>query len=294
MSIVKLAPASRCEADAARDLSMLAEGKSFVDEGSEYLFSDLKGKESEVISGEYAGKKLGEYISLMGWDCLGSDAKGYTKLPISIKAARSDGNRIFYSPDKKRESFWYVAEAQDNANIYFGVKEEISKELLEAALKNGTWKSLLQPVPAKQGDIFQVDAGTVYAFDQGVTLLEISKEDGEADQPVLEDVMSSLNLKPISHDYHEADWLAEGQGERAAAGRNDVFEFDLYQLNGRVDMKADDRSFKVIVVLDGTAVIEKDDMILHAAPWNTFLAASPTDTFHITGNCKFALVHLVK
>lgn len=292
MSIVKLAPASTCAMDASRDLTLLVAGKTAEDEGNDYLFCDQPGRESEVISGEYAGTLLSSYLNLVGWDCLGSDAADAQHLPFSIKEARSNGTRIFYSPDKTRESFWYVAQAEENAQIYFGVKEEVSAEQMEAAVKNGTWKSLLQPVPAKKNDIFQVEAGTVYAFDEGVTLLEVSKEAVE-NEPVVEDVISGLNLEPIGHDYHEADWLADGEGERACAGSNDVFEFDLYQLNGRLDMEADERSCKVIVLLEGSAVVEKDDMVLHAVPWNTFFVSASTSTFHITGNCRFALVHLV-
>lgn len=292
MSLVKLAAAARCHEDPAVDLTLLMSGKDAAESSSQVLFSDQPQMESEVITGEYAGSLLSAYIDLAGREILGKDAENLKKLPLMARAVRSDGTHLYYSGPENTDAFLVVCEAAENASIYFGVKQSSTKEQLEAALKNGTWKEMLQPVPAQKGDVFQLDAGTIYAFDDGITMLEVKKV--HESRPVDPgEVLESLNLEPIAHDYHHGEELVDGEGDRTLAGKNDVFELDLYTLDGRLKMDADARSFKVIVVLEGSVVVEKEDLVLHGIPWDTFFASAKTDDFTLTGNCRFALIHLV-
>ena len=72
----------------------------------------------------------------------------------------------------KHES-WYILEAEKNAGIYIGFKENTSIEKIKDSIKNSKDLSgLLNYIPVKKGDFFDIPPGTVHAIGSGVTVLE--------------------------------------------------------------------------------------------------------------------------
>lgn len=284
MSIVKLAPAANCVPDEYTKNENNPAGTGF-----EYLFSTEKGKETEVITGNEAGKLFSEYLMMRGLDTLGSDAAIYASLPFSIKLTSDEPGWTYFSYGLKHESIWYVVSAQENASIYLGAAGSVSEEKMAEALKDKSWADFLVPVSVKAGDVFHLEPGTIYVFESNVRILAVQKEITPTENAIAQKVEELEEDEDRVH----TDWVADGQAEAAIAGQTDVFEMDLYQCDGRLDMDTNSETCKVFVFLEGSAVVEKDDMILHCSPYNTVFVPANTSTFHITGNCKFALVHLV-
>lgn len=286
MSILKLAPASVVDASASQALENLTSTTSPLAAQAKYLFSDNADHGSIIVNGPWAGKTLRQYLSDEGWQVLGNDASKYEVLPFTVKALGGEG--IYANAEKKNQSFWYVMEAAPESFLYFGGKGTLSADELETAIKDGSWTAILQKAAAQKDDLFVVDPGTICAFEKGPRILEV-----EALVPVAGESEDSVYEKVGSDDYHKGDWVADGQAERALAGSNDVFELDLFQVDGRLDMDTDSKSFKLLVFLSGNAVVDADDETLHCEEGSVLLASADSDTFHITGNCKFLLVHLV-
>lgn len=248
---------------------------------------------SEVISGEDAGKLLSAYIDQKGWACLGTKAEKYKRLPYTVKLIQAKGaSLIQVNPYEEKEALWYVVDAPEGAQIDFGVNADITLEQFQKALQDGTIADLLKPVPAAAGDVFDVKAGTVFSLGDGVTVLDIQKNTADKDFS-MEDVFNSLILKPVDHTRRENEWLADGNANYTCLGKNDVFDADLFQLNGRMDVDTDSTSFKALFFVEGTAVIDADGQTLHAEKDSAFFVEADTYPFHITGNCKFILVSLV-
>ena len=121
--------------------------------------------ESLIVDGNYDGVKLSEYIS-NNPNVLGTSRKS-DELPILIKLIDAqDKLSVQVHPDdemaKKLENqngkteMWYVIEADDDAKIVFGVKEDISKQELETAIKSNIVENILNSVNSKKGDVFFV------------------------------------------------------------------------------------------------------------------------------------------
>lgn len=288
MSILKLAPASVINASASQAVDDLANTTAPLAAQAKYLFSDNADHGSIIVNGSWAGKTLRQYLSDEGWQVLGNDASKYEVLPFTVKSLGDTNQSVYSNASKKNESFWYVMEAAPETFLYFGAKGSFSPEELAAAIEDGSWKSSLQKASAHKDDLFVVDPGTIYAFENGPRILEV-----EALVPVSGESEDSVYEKVSGDDYHKGDWVADGQAERALAGSNDVFELDLFQVDGRLDMNTDDKSFKLLVFLSGSAVVDADDETLHCEEGSVLFASADSDTFHITGNCKFLLVHLV-
>lgn len=291
MSILKLAPAAVTSESDQAALKELVANDAPVDADSKYLFSVNPDHGSVVVSGKDAGMPFGQWIADKGWQAFGSDAQSMNTLPVSIRDLGVENGKLFFSPKKKNKSFWYVDDAPEDAAIYFGVNDSMTPAEFDDMLKDGSWKEKLEKIDAVKGDTFTIEAGTAYVFEKGIRILEFTESNPSSNDGMVE--VAQEDLKPIHHDYHENDWVADGQAERVCAGRTSTFELDLFEVNGRLDMECDDKSFKAIVFIEGDAVVDDHDKTIHCQKDTVLFAPANTDKFHITGNCRFALIHMV-
>ena len=70
---------------------------------------------------------------------------------------------------------WYVMQADTDARIIVGFKEDSSKEEYLENLNNKTLVSILDDVKAKAGDVFFLETGTVHAIGAGLVVAEIQQ-----------------------------------------------------------------------------------------------------------------------
>lgn len=282
MSIYKLAPASVVASSPENDVQKLMFTSENLIAGSRYLFSCSSKHPSIIVNGENAGMPLMEVLAADDFKALGSAGASYQNVPFAIRKLDPAADEIIYSAQKAHHSFWYVTDAADGSEIFLARPGAVDPEQFAAAVENGAWKPMLQPVPVSEGDIFAMRPGVACALTHGVSVLEI--------ETTVADVEPETAAK---EDFHQDDYMADGQGECATAGRNSVIEFDLYRLDGRLDLNADARTCKVLVFLHGEAVIDNGDETIHAQKDTVLFVPADTPAFHITGNCAFALVHLV-
>lgn len=74
---------------------------------------------------------------------------------------------------------WLILEAEKDAGIYLGFKEDVNKEEFEKAIKEGRDVShFLNFFPVKPGDFFFVPSKTVHAIGKGVLLCEVQQSSG--------------------------------------------------------------------------------------------------------------------
>ena len=135
-------------------------------------------------------------------------------------------------------------------------------------------------------------AGTVYAMGENIRVLEIQKA-GSDTRFTTDEILRSIHLAPQKIIHPHGEWLIDGQAKTIHLERNSVFDVDLTELNGRVDLDASADSFYALIFTEGSAVIEKGEEILHAEPENCSFVEAGTEPFHVTGNCRFIMVSLV-
>lgn len=74
-----------------------------------------------------------------------------------------------------KTEMWYVLDAEPEAELIIGFKEDCTPEIYLGALHNGTVNTLLQPVKVKKGDCIFIPAGLVHAIGSGVVIAEIQQ-----------------------------------------------------------------------------------------------------------------------
>ena len=146
---------------------------------------------NNIVNGELAGKTLAEVAKTFGEDLLGTKSfklYGNTvpllakfidaadKLSIQVHPDDAYARRVeAHTGHLGKTEAWYVLEAEENAQIIWGFKQNVTKNTLCKAIGQGTLEEYVNFVPVKAGDVIFNPAGTLHAIGAGIFLFEIQQ-----------------------------------------------------------------------------------------------------------------------
>ena len=150
------------------------DGVSVV-KGTEIFFDDLLKEYPEELLG---GRK---------YDCLVKFLDSAIRLPFQVHPTKDFSRRYFNSEYGKTEA-WLVVETRENAKLYFGFKDKITKEELSALEERSETEkdimgNLLYGVDVKVGDVWLIKAGLIHALGAGCTVIEVQEPTDFTIQP---------------------------------------------------------------------------------------------------------------
>lgn len=94
---------------------------------------------------------------------------------LSIQVHPSDEYALKNENSFGKTEMWYVLEAEKDAFLYLGLKDDCEPEQIEKAIKENKICDLLNKVPVKPGDCYFVESGTIHAIGKGIVILEIQQ-----------------------------------------------------------------------------------------------------------------------
>ena len=141
---------------------------------------------SRIVNGSYAGMTLEEYIEAAGKEVLGTNCRRFRDFPILIKFIDAKQNlSIQVHPDNRyalknegqygKTEMWYVMDAGKDAFLYYGFKQEISKEEFARRIQEDTLLEVLNAVPVQKGDVLFIESGTIHAIGEDILIAEIQQ-----------------------------------------------------------------------------------------------------------------------
>ena len=233
-----------------------------------WVLSTHKDGAGIVLNGELAGKTLTEAVELFGKDCLGENGKKFSYFPILIKLidAKDDLSVQVHPNDEYalrvegeygKTEMWYIVDCEEGATLYYGFKEEITKDEFRAKIADNTITDVLNKVSVKKGDVFFIPSGTIHAIGSGILIAEIQQNsnttyrvsdygrlgaDGKP-RPLHIDKaveVTSLTPPPVQTDLPKGT-LAEC----------DYFKVRLFSTNDENQIEVDSSSFTSLLCLDG-------------------------------------------
>ncbi|WP_445749325.1 type I phosphomannose isomerase catalytic subunit [Polaribacter sp.] len=156
--------------------------------GESWEISDVKGDETLVSEGLFAGKSLKQLSQEFKEKLLGNKVyKAFgdefpllikfidAKKPLSIQVHPHDEIAKERHNSFGKNEMWYVMNADDNAEIIVGFKNELNKKSYLQYLENNQILEVLNTVKTKAGDAFNIPTGRVHAIGAGVLLAEIQQ-----------------------------------------------------------------------------------------------------------------------
>ena len=275
MKILKLKPAlkdylwggTRLKTDFGfqSDLEVVAEA---------WAFSCHPDGESIVADGEFEGKTLGETIALLGEECLGNNAKKFPFFPMLIKlidAAKPLSIQVHPSDEyalKNENQFgktemWYIVDCDEGASLYYGFKEDVTKEEYERRIADGSLCDILNEVPVHKGDCFFITAGTIHAIGAGILIAEI-QQNSNCTYRVFDYGRVGADGKTRPLHIEKALAVTErcapkypfGKPENDTLAKCEYFMVNRLNVSGDCEIYVGEESFSALLCTRGTAAVE--------------------------------------
>lgn len=156
--------------------------------GESWELSGVKGNESVVSEGEFAGRTITSLIEEFKGGLLGEKVYAATgnEFPLLIKFidARDDLSIQVHPDDalaaerhnsKGKTEMWYVVQADEKAHLMAGLKSEISPDEYVKMVNDSTITDALMDFNVKEGDVFFLPAGRIHAIGTGCFIAEIQQ-----------------------------------------------------------------------------------------------------------------------
>ena len=156
--------------------------------GESWELSGVKGDESVVADGEYAGMTLPALIDTLKGSLVGEKvyAAHGNEFPLLIKFidAKSDLS-IQVHPDDElskarhgkngKTEMWYVVDADNDAHLRSGLTEKITPDQYCELVEAGKITDVLHNYEVHPGDVFFLPAGRIHAIGAGSFVAEIQQ-----------------------------------------------------------------------------------------------------------------------
>lgn len=219
------------------------------------VLSLLEGEESYISNGSLKGRPLTKvFVDYPDWivDNL------QKKFPIMIKLAETtDFTSVQVHPNDAfaisklkcfgKSEIWYIIEADENAGVYVGFNEELTKEDVKRLATQGKLLEKMRFSNVKKGDVVEIPAGYAHTITGGVTFLAIQE---------------NSNVEYRLYDFDRADETRPLDIDKAL----EVIELE----------KADDCHVKIPMILDKKITYKKE-----FCPYFTFYRYKVTGEFFI-------------
>lgn len=157
--------------------------------GESWELSGVKGNESVVANGEYAGRTITELVHEFKGRLIGQ--KNYEKtgdqFPLLIKFidAKQDLSIQVHPDDelaaarhngsKGKTEMWYVVAADKDAHLMSGLTQNITPDEYEQRVNNHTITDVLHDYKVAPGDVFFLPAGRIHSIGSGSFIAEIQQ-----------------------------------------------------------------------------------------------------------------------
>ena len=284
--------------------------------GESWEISTVENDISVVSNGEYQHKNLNELLDLYPEEILGTQihTKFGKQFPLLFKFldAKQDLSIQVHPNDelaqKRHHSFgktemWYVMQADADAKLIIGFKENSNQQNYIQNLENKTLLNILYTKTIKQGDVFFLETGTVHAIGAGSVIAEIQQTsdityriydfDRKDAQGNERELHTNLALEVINYNKLET----KKEYSKIENKSNEVvncpfFTTNFIPLNGEMTFQKNKNYFRVYMCVDGDFVIGYTNKKTHYKKGDTILIPASMETFIVTGKASLLEIYI--
>lgn len=269
--------------------------------GEYWAISDMGDMSSVITNGEFKGKSL-EEVYQKHKDLFGNPKEATFPLLVKIIDANTDLSIQVHPDDvmakeledsRGKTECWYILN-EDPASIIYGLKVADKKEAIRL-INERKWDELLREVPARKGDFFFVEAGTVHAIKKGSLILEIQQasdityrlydydrkdDDGKLRDLHLEESKKAIKINKNKEKIEEFE--REGLKGRILT-RNKYFEVYEYKIEGISEFERE-KPYLLYSVVDGSGEIIIEDKSYEIEKGDFFILTNDVKKFDFKGD----------
>lgn len=269
--------------------------------GEYWAISDMGDMSSVITNGEFKGKSL-EEVYQKHRDLFGNPKEATFPLLVKIIDANTDLSIQVHPDDamakeledsRGKTECWYILN-EEPASIIYGLKVDDKNEAIKL-IDERKWDELLREVPARKGDFFFVEAGTVHAIKKGSLILEIQQasdityrlydydrkdDDGKLRDLHLEESKKAIKINENKEKIEEFE--REGLKGRILT-RNKYFEVYEYKIEGISEFERE-KPYLLYSVVDGSGEIIIDDKSYDIGKGDFFILTNDVKKFDFKGD----------
>ena len=284
--------------------------------GESWELSTVEGDVSVIANGGLKGKSLTEVIDEMPNEILGTEVhhRFGNQFPLLFKYldAREDLSIQVHPNDelakKRHNSFgktemWYIMQADPEARIIVGFKEDSNADAYLENLKNNTLLTILDDVPVKEGDVFFLETGTVHAIGAGLVVAEIQQTsdityriydfDRKDAQGNTRELHIDNALDAINYDKVDAYRTYSKEENLSNTIVNcPYFTTNFIPLSDAVTVSKTGNSFTVYMCIDGEFDLEYNKNIYSYKKGDTVLIPAAMDYYVINGKASILEIYI--
>jgi len=284
--------------------------------GESWELSAVEGNVSVVKNGAFAGKPLTDLLEDYPDDILGTAVhKRFGKqFPLLFKFldAREDLSIQVHPNDalakERHNSFgktemWYVMQADEGSRIIVGFNHKSSAEEYLEKLESKKLIDILNEVPAKKGDVYFLETGTIHAIGAGIVIAEIQQTsdityriydwdrvdaNGNGRQLHVQEALDAMN-------YNTTDTQKEYTKEENTSNAMvdcPYFTTNFLPLNGTANITKNGESFTVYICTEGEYTIEMDGETYNFKKGDTVLVPAAVGAFSLAGEATLLEIYI--
>ena len=311
MKILKLTPAIKDYIWGGTRLSKEFDMLSFSDRQAEaWVLSCHKDGESIIENGEFKGRTLSDVLKNEGKNYLGTNCEKFEEFPILIKLIDAKENlSVQVHPDDEyamrvegeygKTEAWYIVDCDENAEIIYGFKKDISKEEFRQSIENNTLLDYVNRVKVKKGDIFFIESGTLHAICKGILLAEVQQnsnttyrvydygrlQNGKPRELHIDKAVDVTSTKALDcSGTPMGETIDRGTFSETLLTRCDLFTVRRLEITEKATIMADETSFVSLVCLDGNGVVMHGDSCVTLYKGESLFVPAGYGEFEILGN----------
>ena len=268
-----------------------------------------KDGQSVVTEGDYAGMPLTAYLDAIGKSALGTACAKYDYFPLliklidakgdlSVQVHPSDAYALEHEGEYGKTEMWYILDCEEGAALYYGFKEDTTREEYEAAIQEGRLTDILNRVPVRRGDVFFIPAGTVHAIGAGILICEIQQNSNTTYRVYDYNRRDKDgNLRPLHvekalavSDLKKSPALpAIPDEENVLLSECGYFEVRRLRFGEAGTVTATPTSFTALTVTEGEGTLSDGKSTLSFRKGDTLFVPAQEAAFTVTGACEMIL-----
>ncbi len=281
--------------------------------GESWEISGVKDNETIVASGPDKGKSLNQLVREQKEKLVGQEnyERFGDEFPLLIKFidARQDlsiqvhpTDEIAHRQGKSRgkTEMWYALEPTPGAQLYNGLKQQITPEQYKEMVANDTITDALARYEVSEGDVFFIPAGRIHAIGAGCFVAEIQQtsdvtyriydfkrrdKNGNYRELHTKEAAESINYTVLPN-YRTEYELSKNQGTQVVSCP--YFTTAVYDLNEPMTLDYSDLdSFVILIAVKGSGSLTANGDTVSFQMGDTVLIPATTTEVKVEGTVKF-------
>ena len=281
--------------------------------GESWEISGVKDNETIVANGEHKGKSLNELVREQKGKLVGEEnyQRFGDEFPLLVKFidARQDlsiqvhpTDEIAHRQGKSRgkTEMWYALEPTPGAQLYNGLKQQITPEQYKEMVENDTITDALARYEVRDGDVFFIPAGRIHAIGAGCFVAEIQQtsdvtyriydfkrkdKNGNYRELHTKEAAESINYTVLDN-YRTEYNLPKNEGTQVV--QCPYFTTAVYDLTEPMTLDYSELdSFVILIAVKGSGTLTADGETISFQMGDTVLIPATTSEVKVDGTVKF-------